>query len=235
MTSRPGSSAGHRRPARGATDTVPGRADDGGDPAPGRVPAGADRRRRGGLRSHLQPARARVLHALLGSPHHRERPDPPSDRAHCSFGVFGPGYRANATIGRALRLLMINIGGATPGQTSMSTFGHPSRYTYCIGEHEEARPWPAYHVERGIDAAASAVTLFAQPRRRTSRSSSSRHRRKFTSPSRAARRTAFRWPCQAGWDEERLTPRYQHRRNRLTSPKDRANMSRFFSSKRMRR
>src|SRR6266436_2732407 len=53
---------------------------------------------------------------------------------NCSFGVFGPGYRANATIGRALRLVMINLGGAKPGETSMSTFGHPGRYTYCIGE-----------------------------------------------------------------------------------------------------
>src|SRR5881628_190862 len=65
------------------------------------------------------------------------------------FGVFGPGYRANATIGRALRLLMINIGGARPGETSMSTFGHPGRYTYCIAEHEEASPWPPYHASRG--------------------------------------------------------------------------------------
>src|SRR3989442_5982883 len=56
------------------------------------------------------------------------------------FGVFGPGYRANATIGRALRLLMINIGGARPGEISMSTFGHPGRYTFCIGENEEASP-----------------------------------------------------------------------------------------------
>ena len=77
------------------------------------------------------------------------------------FGVFGPGYRANATIGRALRLLMINIGGARPGETSMSTFGHPGRYTYCIAEHEEASPWPPYHVGRGLSADASAVTLFA--------------------------------------------------------------------------
>ena len=46
------------------------------------------------------------------------------------FGVFGPGYRANATIGRALRPLMINVGGARPAETSMSTFGHPGRYTY---------------------------------------------------------------------------------------------------------
>jgi hypothetical protein len=80
---------------------------------------------------------------------------------NCSFGVFGPGYRANATIGRALRLAMINLGGAKPGETSMSTFGHPGRYTYCIGEHEEASPWPPLHVERGVAAERSAVTLFA--------------------------------------------------------------------------
>ena len=78
-----------------------------------------------------------------------------------SFGVFGPGYRANATIGRALRLLMINVGGAKPGGISMSTFGHPGRYTYCIGEHEEASPWVPYHVSRGLAAGSSAVTLFA--------------------------------------------------------------------------
>lgn len=80
---------------------------------------------------------------------------------NCSFGVFGPGYRANATIGRALRLVMINVGGAKPGETSMSTFGHPGRYTYCIGEHEEASPWPPYHVERGFRPDESAVTVFA--------------------------------------------------------------------------
>jgi hypothetical protein len=80
---------------------------------------------------------------------------------NASFGVFGPGFRANATIGRALRLLMINIGGARPGEMSMSTFGHPGRYTYCIAEHEEASPWPPYHVSRGLRAAESAVTVFA--------------------------------------------------------------------------
>ncbi len=80
---------------------------------------------------------------------------------NCSFGVFGPGFRANATIGRALRLVMINVGGARAGETSMSTFGHPGRYTYCIGEFEEASPWPPYHVERGLAAAESAVTVFA--------------------------------------------------------------------------
>ena len=78
-----------------------------------------------------------------------------------SFGVFGPGYRANATIGRALRLLMINVGGARPGEISMSTFGHPGRYTYCIAENEEASPWPPYHADRGFAAETSTVTLFA--------------------------------------------------------------------------
>jgi hypothetical protein len=80
---------------------------------------------------------------------------------NASFGVFGPGFRANATIGRALRLLMINIGGVRPGEISMSTFGHPGRYTYCIAEHEEASPWPPYHVSRGLGPDTSAVTLFA--------------------------------------------------------------------------
>lgn len=76
-------------------------------------------------------------------------------------GVFGPGARANATIGRALRLILINLGGARPGEISMSTFGHPGRYTYCIAEHEEASPWEPLHVERGLRPEESAVTLFA--------------------------------------------------------------------------
>ncbi len=80
---------------------------------------------------------------------------------NASFGVFGPGYRANATIGRALRLLMINVGGARPGEVSMSTFGHPGRYTYCIAENEEVSPWPAYHADIGLAPGTSAVTLFA--------------------------------------------------------------------------
>jgi hypothetical protein len=80
---------------------------------------------------------------------------------NAGFGVFGPGWRANATIGRALRLLMINVGGARAGELSMSTFGHPGRYTYCIAEHEEASPWPPYHVERGFGPGSSTVTLFA--------------------------------------------------------------------------
>jgi hypothetical protein len=80
---------------------------------------------------------------------------------NCAAGVFGPGYRANATIGRALRLVMINLGGTRPGGIAMSTMGHPGRYTYCIGEHEEVSPWEPLHVERGFAAADSTVTLLS--------------------------------------------------------------------------
>jgi hypothetical protein len=80
---------------------------------------------------------------------------------NCAAGVFGPGFRANATIGRALRLVMINLGGTRAGQISMSTMGHPGRYTYCIGEHEEVSPWEPLHVEHGFAPADSTVTLFS--------------------------------------------------------------------------
>lgn len=65
-------------------------------------------------------------------------------------GALGPGYRANATIGRALRLVWANLGGARAGAISMSTFGNPGRYACCFGEHEEASPWPPLHVEHGF-------------------------------------------------------------------------------------
>ena len=80
---------------------------------------------------------------------------------NAAAGVFGPGFRANATIGRALRLTVVNLGGARPGEISMSTFGHPGRYTYCIAEHEEVSPWDPFHVERGFPRDASTVTAFA--------------------------------------------------------------------------
>ena len=76
-------------------------------------------------------------------------------------GVFGPGWRANATIGRAVRLCWINIGGALPGVISMSTFGGPGRYTYCIGENEEASPWEPLHVEHGFAPGDSTVAVLA--------------------------------------------------------------------------
>ncbi len=68
------------------------------------------------------------------------------------LGCFGPGNRANATIGRAVRLLLLNAGGGIPGVTSMSTFSQPARFTYCIAENEEESPWESLAVTRGFDA-----------------------------------------------------------------------------------
>lgn len=74
--------------------------------------------------------------------------------------VFGQGWRANATIGRAVKLALVNLGGAWPGEADKSTLGHPGKYTYCIGENEERSPWEPLHVERGLDPEDSAVTVF---------------------------------------------------------------------------
>src|SRR2546423_12609902 len=74
---------------------------------------------------------------------------------------FGPGVRANATIGRAIRLILMNVGGTIPGVLDKSCLGHPGKYSYCIAEDEEGNPWQPLSVERGMPPAASAVTAFA--------------------------------------------------------------------------
>jgi hypothetical protein len=56
-------------------------------------------------------------------------------------GCFGPGFRANATIGRAVRLILMNVGGGWPGRHDMATQGSPAKFSYCIAENEEASPW----------------------------------------------------------------------------------------------
>jgi len=73
--------------------------------------------------------------------------------------AFGPGWQANATIGRAIRLALVNIGGAIPGSGDMSTFGAPSKFSYLAAENEEQSPWEPLHVERGLPREASAVTV----------------------------------------------------------------------------
>ncbi len=78
---------------------------------------------------------------------------------NCQQGVFGHGWRANATIGRALRLILINVGGNKPGVTDMAVHGHPGKYSYCMGEDEEGSPWSPFHVERGLSPETSAVTI----------------------------------------------------------------------------
>ena len=77
--------------------------------------------------------------------------------------VFGPGpdRRANATVGRAIRLLLINVLENHPGILDRSTLGHPGKYSYCIAEDEENSPWEPLHVERGFPRDASTVAVFA--------------------------------------------------------------------------
>lgn len=77
------------------------------------------------------------------------------------FNLFGQGWRANATIGRAVRLICTNIGGALPGELDRAAFGHVGKYTCCIAEKEEENPWSPLHVERGFNEDQSTVTVFA--------------------------------------------------------------------------
>jgi hypothetical protein len=72
---------------------------------------------------------------------------------HAGSGCFGPGFRANASIGRAIRLILLNIGGAWPGRYDMATQGSPAKFSYCIGENAEASPW-------GPLQAGNVVTVF---------------------------------------------------------------------------
>lgn len=81
-------------------------------------------------------------------------------RINYGYNVLGQGWRANATIGRALRLAMINMGGGRPGVGDMATHGHPGKYSYCMAENEAMSPWDPFHVRRGFGRSTSTVTLF---------------------------------------------------------------------------
>jgi thiol-disulfide isomerase/thioredoxin len=76
------------------------------------------------------------------------------------IGALGQGNRANACIGRALRLVLRNVGGARPGGTERSTLGNTLKFTGCFAEWEERSNWPPLHVERGFAATESVVTAF---------------------------------------------------------------------------
>ena len=75
-------------------------------------------------------------------------------------GAFGPSSLTNAVLGRAIRLMLWNIGGAIPGNVDRSTQGSPSKYGFCIAENIEVSPWGSFITERGFAADASAVTVF---------------------------------------------------------------------------
>ena len=78
---------------------------------------------------------------------------------NATFNCIGEGAWANATIGRALRLVLRNIGGALPGEMDRATQGQPGKYTFCCAENEAASPWAPLHVERGFARDASTVTV----------------------------------------------------------------------------
>lgn len=80
---------------------------------------------------------------------------------HGGRGCFGPGFRANATVGRAIRLMLLNLGGGIPGVVSMSTFGQPSKYTFCIAENEAESPWEPFSISRGFAPGENVVMAVA--------------------------------------------------------------------------
>jgi peroxiredoxin len=78
---------------------------------------------------------------------------------HSGMGVLGPGWRANLTIGRALRLVVTLTGAGAPGRLDRSTLGHPGKLGFCIAEDEAGSPWEPLHVERGFSRDDSVVTV----------------------------------------------------------------------------
>lgn len=76
-----------------------------------------------------------------------------------TFNCLGQGAQANATIGRALRLVLQNVGGALPGAMDRATHGQPGKYSFCCAENEEANPWEPLHVERGFPRESGTVTV----------------------------------------------------------------------------
>jgi hypothetical protein len=80
---------------------------------------------------------------------------------NCEDNLFGPGWRSNATIGRAVRLVMRNVIGTLPGFLDRGTLGHPGKYSYVMAENEAESPWIPLHVQRGCPPGESAVTVLA--------------------------------------------------------------------------
>lgn len=79
---------------------------------------------------------------------------------NCAGNVFGPGVRANATIGRAVRLVVLNVFGVRPHGLDQACQSTPAKYTFCFGENEEESPWQPLHVEMGFPAETSTVTTY---------------------------------------------------------------------------
>ncbi len=75
-------------------------------------------------------------------------------------GLFGPGFPVNATLGRAVRLIQMNVGGAIPGETDMATHGGPNKFSFAFAENEPDSPWEPYRISRGYAEEESIVLVF---------------------------------------------------------------------------
>ncbi len=80
---------------------------------------------------------------------------------NANVNLFGPGNRANATIGRAVRLILLNVFKMIPGLSDKSTQGNPGKYSFCIAERADKNPWPTLNVELGYPPEVSTVTVHA--------------------------------------------------------------------------
>ena len=80
---------------------------------------------------------------------------------HSSQNLFSNVARSNSTLGRALQLMLVNLGGARPDSIDMSTLGNPGKFSYCIAENEERNPWEPLHVDSGLAREQNAISLFA--------------------------------------------------------------------------
>ena len=123
------------------------------------TPAAADRRRRRALAARAQSVRAADDHALRRAAADRRRTRSP--RACASTRPArrsGPDRGRTASVGRAVRLLLLNVGGGTPVEIDKATMGHPGKFTYCIAENESASPWSSLRAERGFGPDVSTVT-----------------------------------------------------------------------------
>ena len=79
---------------------------------------------------------------------------------NAGYNAFGQGTRANVTIGRAIRLILMNVGGGLPGTGDRATQGSPAKLAYCVAENEAENPWEPLHVEAGFTRDDSVVTAF---------------------------------------------------------------------------
>src|SRR6201987_6537346 len=119
----------------------------------------------GGLEAALDPLF--VLHGLLGTTHFSGPlviiNGPVARQIGMNSGVnaLGQGNRANATIGRALQLVIRNVGGGRPGGVDRATLGTPGKYSFCFAEDEGGSPWESLAVEPGFEPDVATVTVFA--------------------------------------------------------------------------